>query len=74
MLITNTFLTSNSTKSYGTRSYDDLTCRSTNVVYDLECNLYACWRNKREAEYTNVTYIHQKNKKYQKRRKEIIFA
>ena len=43
MLITDTFLNSNLTrkeKSYNIRSYDDLTCKSTNVVYGLERNLY----------------------------------
>ena len=39
MLIIDAYFTSNLTKmSYNTRSYDDLTCRSTNVVYGLECH------------------------------------
>jgi hypothetical protein len=39
MLIIDAYFTSNLTKmSYNTRSYDDLTCRLTNVVYGLECH------------------------------------
>ena len=40
ILITDTTFSSNLTKkSYHTRSYDDLNCKSENVVYGLECNL-----------------------------------
>ena len=40
ILITDAEFTSNLTKkSYFTRSYDDLNCKSINVVYGLECNL-----------------------------------
>ena len=40
ILITDVHNTSNLTnKSYVTRSYDDLNCKSANVVYWLECNL-----------------------------------
>ena len=40
ILITDPMFTSNLTnKSYHTRSYDDLNCKSTNIVYGLECNL-----------------------------------
>jgi hypothetical protein len=40
ILITETNFTSNLTnKNYFTRSYDDLNCKSANVVYGLECNL-----------------------------------
>ena len=39
ILITDTTFSSNLTKkSYRTRSYDDLSCKSENVVYGLECN------------------------------------
>ena len=38
--ITDAQFTSNLTKNtYFTRSYDDLNCKSVNVVYGLECNL-----------------------------------
>jgi hypothetical protein len=41
ILITDTNFTSNLTnKNYFTRSYDDLNCKSANVGYGLECNLY----------------------------------
>ena len=40
MLIPDRYFTINLTKkSYNTRSYDDLTCKSTSVVFGLECNL-----------------------------------
>ena len=40
ILITETHFTSNLTnKNNFTRSYDDLNCKSANVVYGLECNL-----------------------------------
>jgi len=40
MFITDTYFSSNLTnKSYNTKSYDQLNCKSTNVVYVLECNL-----------------------------------
>ena len=40
ILITDTHFTNNLTnKYYFTRSYDDLNCKSANVVYGLECNL-----------------------------------
>jgi hypothetical protein len=40
ILITDVHFTSNLTnKNYLTRSYDDLNCKSDNVVYGLECNL-----------------------------------
>ena len=40
VLATDTHFTSNLTnKNYFTRSYDDLNCKSANVVYGLECNL-----------------------------------
>ena len=68
----------NKKKSNKNRSHDDPICKSTNVVYDLECNLGGLvyvvkkWR----VEHTHVTYIHQKNKKIseKKKRDEIIFA
>jgi hypothetical protein len=41
MLITDMYFTSNLTKQVlsKNRSYNDLICKSTNVVYDLECNV-----------------------------------
>ena len=40
ILITDTYFTSDLTKkTFNTRSYDDLNCKSTNIVYGLECNL-----------------------------------
>ena len=40
ILITETTFTSNLTKkTYNTRSFDDLNCKSENVAYGLECNL-----------------------------------
>jgi len=40
ILITDKEFTSNLTnKTYFTRSFDDLTCKSSNVVYGLECSL-----------------------------------
>ena len=40
ILITDTFFTSNLTKKdYHTRSHDNLNCKSTNVVYGIECSL-----------------------------------
>ena len=39
ILITDVHFTSNLTKSYFTRSYDALNCKSANVVCGLECNL-----------------------------------
>jgi len=40
ILITDKEFTSNLTnKTYSTRSFDDLTCKSSNVVYGLECCL-----------------------------------
>jgi len=40
ILITDKEFTSSLTnKTYSTRSFDDLTCKSSNVVYGLECSL-----------------------------------
>ena len=41
MLITNTCFTSSLTnKTYNTRSHDDLDCKSSNLVYGIECTLF----------------------------------
>jgi hypothetical protein len=60
MLIPDRYFTINlAKKSYNTRSYNDLTCKSTNVVFGLECNLQCmwtsiCWTNKGEVKHTHV--------------------
>jgi hypothetical protein len=33
------FISNLTNKNYFARSYDDLNCKSANVVYELECNL-----------------------------------
>jgi len=57
MIIIDTYFTSNLTKT-NTRNYDDLTCKSTNVVYCLECNLcglvYVGWNKMNLSTFISI--------------------
>jgi len=63
ILITDAHFTSNLTnKNYFTRSYDDLNCKSANVVYGLECNLcglvYVCETKGKLHNVNDIVYQH----------------
>ena len=79
MLITDMYFTSNLTKIVlsKNRSYDDLICKSTNVVYDLECNLCGLvYVGKKGGLNTRMLLIYTRKTKIseKKKRDEIIFA